>query len=32
MPFPGDDIGWSGPPISELFQWWLDHEQACGLS
>ena len=28
----GDDIGWSGPPSHELFQWWLDHEQACGLS
>ena len=24
----GDDIGWSGPPSDELFQWWLDHEQA----
>ncbi|HWM06860.1 MAG TPA: dihydrofolate reductase, partial [Actinophytocola sp.] len=19
----GDDIGWSGPPSDELFQWWL---------
>ena len=28
----GDDIGWSGPPSSELFQWWLDLEQASGLS
>lgn len=28
----GDDIGWSGPPSHELFQWWLDHEQASGLS
>lgn len=28
----GDDIGWSGPPSDELFQWWLDHEQASGLS
>ncbi|MEJ3657317.1 dihydrofolate reductase family protein [Actinomycetes bacterium KLBMP 9759] len=25
---PGDDIGWSGPPNDELFQWWLDHERA----
>jgi dihydrofolate reductase len=28
----GDDIGWSGAPSPELFQWWLDHEQASGLS
>src|SRR5215471_17349183 len=28
----GDDIGWSGPPSDELFQFWLDHEQASGLS
>ncbi|MET9494407.1 dihydrofolate reductase family protein [Streptomyces sp. NPDC006552] len=28
----GDDIGWSGPPSDELFQWWLDHERASGLS
>ncbi|WP_030270177.1 dihydrofolate reductase family protein [Streptomyces sp. NRRL B-24484] len=28
----GDDIGWSGPPNPELFQWWLDHERAGGLS
>ncbi|MHA4848651.1 dihydrofolate reductase family protein [Rhodococcus sp. MSC1_016] len=28
----GDDISWGGPPSDELFQWWLDHEQACGLS
>ncbi|MEV7085513.1 dihydrofolate reductase family protein [Streptomyces sp. NPDC093085] len=28
----GDDIGWSGPPSEELFQWWLDHEQANSLS
>ena len=27
----GDDIGWSGPPSDELFQWWLDHEQSSGL-
>jgi len=29
---PGDDIGWSGPPGEELFQWWLDQERASGLS
>ncbi|MFZ4134621.1 dihydrofolate reductase family protein [Streptomyces koyangensis] len=29
---PGDDIGWSGPPSDELFQWWLDQEQASGLT
>jgi dihydrofolate reductase len=29
---PGDDIGWSGPPGDELFQWWLDQERASGLS
>lgn len=29
---PGDDIGWSGPPSDELFQWWLDHERASGMS
>jgi dihydrofolate reductase len=29
---PGDDIGWSGPPSNELFQWWLDQERASGLS
>jgi dihydrofolate reductase len=29
---PGDDIGWSGPPSDELFQWWLDQERASGLS
>ncbi|CAJ62190.1 conserved hypothetical protein; putative NAD(P)-binding Rossmann-fold and reductase domains [Frankia alni ACN14a] len=28
----GDDLGWSGPPSDELFQWWLGHEQASGLS
>ncbi|MFE5190304.1 dihydrofolate reductase family protein [Streptomyces sp. NPDC056628] len=28
----GDDIGWSGPPSEELFQWWLDLEQACDLA
>jgi hypothetical protein len=27
---PGDDLGWSGPS-DELFQWWLDQEQAIGL-
>ncbi|MEU8762313.1 dihydrofolate reductase family protein [Streptomyces sp. NPDC048659] len=29
---PGDDIGWSGPPSAELFQWWLDYELTCGLT
>ena len=29
---PRDDIGWSGPPSDELFQWWLDQERASGLS
>lgn len=29
---PGDDIGWSGPPSDELFQWWLDQEQESGLT
>ena len=29
---PGDDIGWSGPPSDELFEWWLDQERASGLS
>ncbi|MFI9004686.1 dihydrofolate reductase family protein [Streptomyces sp. NPDC053541] len=28
----GDDIGWSGPRNQELFQWWLEHEQASGMS
>lgn len=28
----GDDIGWSGPPSEELFQWWLDLEQTCELA
>ncbi|MGW1063811.1 dihydrofolate reductase family protein [Streptomyces aureus] len=28
----GDDIGWSGPPSEELFQRWLEHEQANSLS
>ncbi|VVJ20766.1 Dihydrofolate reductase (EC [Amycolatopsis camponoti] len=28
----GDDIGWSGPPSDELFQWWLDWELANELS
>ena len=27
----GDDIGWSGPPSDELFQWWLDQELAIDL-
>ncbi|MFI9788559.1 dihydrofolate reductase family protein [Kitasatospora sp. NPDC051984] len=27
-----DDIGWSGPPSRELFEWWLDHERASGLT
>ena len=29
---PGDDLGWSGPPSDELFQWWLDRvrgDAAC---
>src|SRR3954452_8896288 len=29
---PGDDISWGGPPSDELFQWWVDHERASGLS
>ncbi|GAA2776091.1 dihydrofolate reductase family protein [Streptomyces showdoensis] len=29
---PGDDIGWSGPPSEELFQWWLDYEQQSDLT
>ncbi|OWA11225.1 deaminase [Streptomyces sp. CS227] len=29
---PGDDIGWSGPPSDQLFQWWLDQEQESGLT
>jgi hypothetical protein len=28
----GDDIGWSGPPSDERFQWWLDQERASSLS
>src|SRR4030081_3990805 len=28
----GGDIGGSGPPSDELFQWWLDQERANGLS
>ncbi|WP_275293651.1 dihydrofolate reductase family protein [Amycolatopsis sp. La24] len=28
----GDDIGWSGPPSEELFQWWLDQERANSMS
>ncbi|GAA4857786.1 dihydrofolate reductase family protein [Kitasatospora terrestris] len=28
----GDDIGWGGPPSPELFQYWLDHERASGLT
>ncbi|MGI5131183.1 dihydrofolate reductase family protein [Pseudonocardia sp. CA-107938] len=28
----GDDISWGGPPSDELFQWWLDQEQATGLT
>ncbi|MEU3464506.1 dihydrofolate reductase family protein [Streptomyces sp. NPDC006733] len=28
----GDDLGWSGPPSEELFGWWLEYEQAIGLS
>jgi len=28
----GVDIGWSGPPSDELFQWWLDQERASHLS
>ncbi|MFB9690539.1 dihydrofolate reductase family protein [Amycolatopsis plumensis] len=27
---PGDDFGWS-EPSDELFQWWLEQEQAIGL-
>jgi dihydrofolate reductase len=29
---PGDDIGWSGPPSPELFQFWLECEQASDLT
>ncbi|MET8849833.1 dihydrofolate reductase family protein [Amycolatopsis sp. NPDC004625] len=28
----GDDIGWSGAPSDELFQWWLDQELAYALT
>src|SRR4029453_4101652 len=28
----GDDIGWSGPPSDELFQWWLDQARASSVS
>ena len=28
----GHNIGWSGPPSGELFQWWLDQQRASGLS
>ncbi|MBE1495977.1 dihydrofolate reductase [Amycolatopsis lexingtonensis] len=28
----GDDIGWSGAPSDELFQWWLDYERANELT
>ena len=28
----GDDIGWSGPPSDELFQWWLDQELGTSMS
>ncbi|MFB8754382.1 dihydrofolate reductase family protein [Streptomyces sp. NPDC059852] len=28
----GDDIGWSGLPSPELFQFWLDLEKVCGLA
>ncbi|SEF21998.1 Dihydrofolate reductase [Amycolatopsis pretoriensis] len=28
----GDDIGWSGAPSDELFQWWLDYELGIGTS
>jgi dihydrofolate reductase len=27
----GDDIGWSGPPSDELFQFWLDRELAIDV-
>lgn len=27
---PGDDLSWSAPS-DELFQWWLEQEQAIGL-
>ncbi len=27
---PGDDLGWSAPS-DELFEWWLEQEQAIGL-
>ncbi|MFF3963494.1 dihydrofolate reductase family protein [Streptomyces griseorubiginosus] len=29
---PGDDISWGGPRNEELFQWWLDHERASGVT
>jgi hypothetical protein len=28
----GGDIGWSGTPSEELFQWRLEQERASGLS
>ncbi|WP_432033596.1 dihydrofolate reductase family protein [Streptomyces antibioticus] len=28
----GDDIGWGGTPSDELFQWWLEQEQASELT
>lgn len=28
---PGDDLGWS-EPSDELFEWWLEQEQASSLS
>ncbi|MFD9791597.1 dihydrofolate reductase family protein [Streptomyces sp. NPDC059070] len=29
---PGHDIGWSGPPSDELFQFWSDQLQATDVS
>lgn len=29
---PGDDLSWGGPPSPELFQHWLEHEQASTLT
>src|SRR3954462_6331630 len=30
-PRPATNLGWSGPPSDELFQWWLEQERAIGL-
>lgn len=29
---PGDNLSWGGPPEDDLFEWWLEQDQASSLA